>query len=155
DYGNGKIWTTKYSGTGVASATLIQNPQAMTGTNSTPILLRTQDGSTINSISSFGEDDQGRLYITELGTNNTSGELFRLVPAIPGDANGDRVVDTADFKAFLANYAPGVAGKSWAQGDFNDDHIVDFRDFQILELNFGRAIPLSAIPPAGAELVGV
>ena len=152
DYGNGKIWTTKYSGTGAASVRLIQNPQAMTGTNSTPILLRTQDGSTISSISSFGEDDQGRLYITELGSSNTNGELFRLVPAIPGDANGDRVVDTADFKIFLAHYAPGVKGGTWATGDFNDDNIVDFRDFQILELNFGKAIPLS---PTGAEVIGV
>jgi len=146
DYGKAKIWTTKYSGTGAATTTLIQNPQA-----STPLRIKTQDGSTIDSISSFGEDAQGRLYITELGTTETSGELFRLVPAIPGDANGDRVVDIKDFKAFNDNYAPGVPGKTWAKGDFNDDGMTDFQDFQILELNFGRSMPLADLP-VGAEV---
>ena len=145
DYGAAKIWTTKYSGTGPASVTLIQNPQA-----ATPLRIFTPNGATIDSVSSFGEDNQGRLYITELGANDTSGELFRLIPAMPGDANGDRTVNTADFKILLANYAPDITGKKWAQGDFNDDHMVDFADFQILELNFGKSLPLAdvAIPSA-------
>jgi hypothetical protein len=137
DYGKAKIWMTKYSGTGLATTTLIQNPQA-----TTPLRIKTLDGSTIDSVSSFGQDAQGRLYITELGTNETSGELFRLVPALPGDANGDWTVDRTDFAALYDNYAPGVGEKSWAQGDFNDDGVTDFVDFQILELNFGRTMPL-------------
>jgi glucose/arabinose dehydrogenase len=151
DYQTAKIWVTKYPGSGSASAKIIQNTQL--GTNS--VRLFTPDGSTIDTISSFGEDNLGRLYITELGNagTNTSGELFRLIPAIPGDANGDRVVNDTDFKTFLTNYAPGVTGKAWAQGDFNDDQTVDFRDSQILELNYGRSVPLSAIP--GEALAGV
>lgn len=146
DYGKAKIWMTKYSGTGLATTTLIQNPQA-----TTPLRIKTLDGSTIDSVSSFGQDAQGRLYITELGTNENSGELFRLVPALPGDANGDWTVDRKDFEALYANYAPGVGGKTWAEGDFNDDGVVDFLDFQILELNFGRTMPLGEL--AGAASV--
>jgi glucose/arabinose dehydrogenase len=142
DYGNAKIWMTKYPGTGTASARLIQHPQ-LTGTNR--LMLRTNDGSEINTVSSFGEDNQGRLYITELGSG-TNGELFRLVPALPGDTDGDFVVDHDDFMTLYNNFAPGVAGKRWAQGDFNDDGFVNFTDFLILEAAFGKSIPFGSLP---------
>lgn len=138
DYARAKIWMTQYPGTGLATATLIQNPQAS-------LRLKTPDGSTIDSISSFGQDAQGRLYITELGSNETSGELFRLVPAMPGDANGDWTVDRNDLKILVDNYAPGVYGKKWAQADFNNDGTTNFLDFQILEQNFGRSMPFAGL----------
>jgi glucose/arabinose dehydrogenase len=136
DYARAKIWTMKYDGSGTATATLIQNPQA-----TTPLRLKTPDGSTIDSVSSFGQDGEGRLYITELGNSETSGQLFRLVPAMPGDANGDWTVDRADFKILYDNYDPFVTGKSWSMADFNDDGVTDFLDFQILEQNFGKSMP--------------
>jgi hypothetical protein len=143
DYARAKIWAVKYSGTGTATPTLIHNPAA-------GLRIKTADGSTIDSISSFGEDAQGNLYITELGTSETSGELFRLIPALPGDANGDWVVDIKDFKALYDHYAPNVLGKTWANGDFNDDGIVDFSDFQIFEQNFGRSYPFASVPVGAA-----
>ena len=64
--------------------------------------------------------------------------------------NLDRTVDDTDFRTLYANFAPFVAGKTWAQGDFNDDHVVNFTDFQILERHFGRSVPFGALPEASA-----
>ncbi|HEY7117006.1 MAG TPA: PQQ-dependent sugar dehydrogenase [Tepidisphaeraceae bacterium] len=156
DYGNAKIWMTKYSGTGNATVRLIQNPQA-----STPLYLPTVSNiGRIDNVSSFGEDALGRLYVVELGTNDTSGELYRLIPPAPGDANLDRIVDITDFSTFYRNYDPAAAGKTWRQGDFNDDQIVDFRDYQILELAFGQTVPFGSLPdgtlvPEPGVLVGL
>src|SRR5204863_84914 len=100
-----------------------QNPQA-SGTNR--LMLRTNDGSEINSVSSFGEDNLGRLYITEIGTGTAAdGELFRLVPAMPGDANGDFVVDRRDFMTLYNNYGPGVADKPAPKPDAPPAEAID------------------------------
>jgi len=56
-----------------------------------------------------------------------------------GDANRDRVVDTADFRIVLANYNTTIG--DWTHGDFNYDGAVDFADFQALELSFGHSLP--------------
>lgn len=148
DYGSAKIWTTKYSGTGVATTRLIQNPQGSPAVN-IPVYV---DGvisstTTIRSVSSFGEDAAGRLYITDLA----GGEVFRLLVPLPGDANWDRLVDHSDFVALWNNFAPGVTGKTWTQGDFNDDGRVDFTDWQILERNLGRTMALPSEVPLFGE----
>jgi hypothetical protein len=63
---------------------------------------------------------------------------------IPGDANGDKMVDVGDLGILAANY--GGTGKTWAQGDFNGDTLVDVGDLGILAANYGRgaANPSSA-----------
>jgi hypothetical protein len=88
---------------------------------------------------SFGEDNLGRIYMLD------GGEVFRIVPPIPGDANLNRVVDAADFLALYNNFGT-AAGKTWANGDFNDDGLVNFVDFQILERSFGQSVPFGALP---------
>ncbi len=51
-----------------------------------------------------------------------------LVPAKPGDANFDDVVDGADYTIWADNYhLPG----SWAEGDFNQDGYVDGADYTL------------------------
>lgn len=56
-------------------------------------------------------------------------------PMLPGDANGDGVVDVGDLGILAANY--GGSGKTWAEGDFNDDGVVDVGDLGILAANYG------------------
>jgi hypothetical protein len=54
---------------------------------------------------------------------------------IPGDANGDGMVDVGDLGILAANY--GGSGNSWSQGDFNGDGLVDVGDLGILAANYG------------------
>ncbi len=61
--------------------------------------------------------------------------------SIPGDANGDRLVNLDDFGILKAYFG---AGTRRSQGDFNADHQVDLSDFGILKQNFagqGAAVP--------------
>jgi hypothetical protein len=55
---------------------------------------------------------------------------------IPGDANGDKMVDVGDLGILAANY--GGSNKSWEQGDFNGDKLVDVGDLGILAANYGK-----------------
>ena len=59
---------------------------------------------------------------------------------MPGDINGDGLVDNADYKILYSNYGrPG----GWAQGDFDGDGRVGFADFQTLERALGTSTPPS------------
>ena len=64
--------------------------------------------------------------------------------AIPGDANGDRQVDFADFLIVSDNFAqPG----DWLSGNFDADGFVRFSDFLAVSANFGtNLIPSMASP---------
>jgi hypothetical protein len=59
---------------------------------------------------------------------------FYYLATIPGDANGDRIVDIGDLGILAANY--GCSGKVWGQGDFNNDGKVDVGDLGILAANY-------------------
>jgi autotransporter-associated beta strand protein len=52
-----------------------------------------------------------------------------------GDANGDLVVDAADYIIVKQNF--GMPGAVWADGDFDMSGTVDWDDLQILMANFG------------------
>jgi hypothetical protein len=54
---------------------------------------------------------------------------------IPGDANGDEIVDVGDLGVLAANY--GSSGKNWSQGDFTGNGVVDVGDLGILAANYG------------------
>jgi len=58
--------------------------------------------------------------------------FFRFIEEIPGDLNGDGVVDTADLGILIAMF--GAAG---GVADLNDDGVVDTADLGILIGNFG------------------
>jgi hypothetical protein len=80
------------------------------------------------------------------GGDNYALDFFQL----DGDANRDRVVNTADLKILFANR--GVANPTWDQADFNYDGAVDFIDFQNLEVSLGHALPAPAASDTSATV---
>ncbi|MEM8679851.1 MAG: hypothetical protein AAGF97_10905, partial [Planctomycetota bacterium] len=56
-----------------------------------------------------------------------------LLSAVPGDANGDRLVDGQDF--IIWNRYKFQSGTSWIEGDFNQDGITDGKDFVLWNLS--------------------
>jgi glucose/arabinose dehydrogenase len=84
----------------------------------------------IGSITSFGEDNRGNLYIVDQG-----GEVFRVVAAggLPGDYNGDTIVDVLDVLDFMDDFGtcenlPAPCG-SFGDPDRNGDTVIDVLDF--------------------------
>jgi len=53
---------------------------------------------------------------------------------VPGDANGDGIVDVADLGVLGANF--NQSDMTFADGDFNDDSLVDVADLGILGANW-------------------
>jgi hypothetical protein len=89
----------------------------------------------------------GGIFRTELdGTDSTSSSGSGVcivafpkappVPVLPGDANGDGMVDVGDLGILAANY--GGTNKTWVQGDFNGDTKVDVGDLGILAAHYGE-----------------
>ena len=75
-------------------------------------------------------------------------KLTSLLPAIPGDASGDRKVDASDAAILADNWQYGVTpptDATWAMGDFNGDYKVDDIDATILATNWQRGV-LAAVP---------
>lgn len=69
---------------------------------------------------------------------------------LPGDANGDDIVDTADAMVLATNWQrPNAA--AWSDGDFNGDGLVDDRDATILAANWQTTAPASV--PEASTLV--
>ena len=71
--------------------------------------------------------------------------IVSLVPAMPGDANLDGVVDSLDFAVMVLNWQESP--RTWAQANFNAhlDDIVDSLDFTQMVLNWQSGVPE---PPA-------
>ena len=104
--------------------------------------------------------DGGRVFVSQpiageaIGIGEAS-DLFTSLPAIfagerldatcvliihtiVGDANLDRVVDSADFGLLVSGYGVFHAAR-WTQGNFNDDTRVDSLDFNLLAGQFGHS----------------
>ncbi len=86
DYCTASIWSFRY-----------------TGTNSPPITSRTAElapggGLSITSITSFGTDGLGEIYITKRGTG-VNGEVYKIVPGVITDCNANLVHDACDIAA--------------------------------------------------------
>ena len=85
----------------------------------------------------------GRFIV---GTGNLDGNergwrLEIMPPLIPGDANGDGMVDVADLGVVGANF--NQIDTTFNQGNFNDDDITDVADLGILGANWTAAQGLS------------
>lgn len=84
------------------------------------------------------------LYISEQGLDR----IWRVVFNLPGDANGDGVVDLADFNIWSANYG-AANGAAFGDGDFSGDGSVTLADYNIWTANYGAS---AAATPAGEQL---
>jgi autotransporter-associated beta strand protein len=93
------------------------------------------------------------------GSLNLSGDgksliLSGLSSSIPGDANGDKVVDAADFITLKKNFGGG-AGAGPEVGNFDETGTVDWADLGILMDNMGPGggAPSTAPEPCSAILL--
>ncbi len=109
DYCSATIWSFRY-----------------TGTNNPPVTNRTGElapggGLSINSVTSFGEDASGELYICDHG-----GEIFKIVPRVaPGaDCNANSIHDACDIQ-------------SGTSLDVNTNGIPDECEYSITPVCFG------------------
>jgi hypothetical protein len=66
-----------------------------------------------------------------------------ILVSIPGDANGDGVVDASDFFILERAWGTSVGQKNYdPRADFNGDGVVDALDFYILEVHWGKSVTL-------------
>ena len=65
-----------------------------------------------------------------------TGDSCMDVANVPGDVNGDKVVDIFDLSAILSNWEKEGAIKS--QGDLNEDGVVNIFDLSTLLTNWGK-----------------
>jgi hypothetical protein len=79
--------------------------------------------------------------------DDTVDACFSLGVVIPGDANGDEIVNVGDLGILGANY--GQSPRDWSQADFNGDLIVNVGDLGILGAHYGEFLdPSYYTPPA-------
>jgi len=96
------------------------------------------------------------VYTGALGTGQKDIDLL-LLPGVP-DANGDEVVDAADYIILKQNFGM-PSGATWSQGNFSDglDGVgtVDWDDLQILMAEFGtRSVGgVPAVPEPGSVML--
>jgi hypothetical protein len=69
---------------------------------------------------------------------------------LPGDLNGDAVVDSADLDIIRANWGRTVIPGSLADGDANGDGTVGAADLDLVRANWG-AIRTASISPTAAD----
>jgi hypothetical protein len=85
-----------------------------------------------------------------------SGVTETVVVVIPGDYNGDGVVDLADYTVWADNY--GQTGSN-VPGDGNNDGVVDLADYTVWADHYGQGTPLAMTAddenaPTGAVIYG-
>jgi len=83
----------------------------------------------------------GTTFENVLFDNVLVGVRAENVLPIPGDANGDGVVDVADLGILGANF--GMTDVVFDDGDFNGDNVVDVADLGILGANWSAEEGLS------------
>lgn len=104
-------------------------------------------GSSALSASSWSGLNPGDVDINRGFRVATVGETST---PLPGDANGDDVVDRADLAILTSHYGM-TDGASFADGDFNDDHRVSLADLLLLQKHFGEShFAAPAVTPVAA-----
>jgi hypothetical protein len=98
-------------------------------------------------------EKDGVTWLTPSITKDDDKKKICMMFGLLGDANGDLVVDAADYIAMKQNF--GMTGAEWKDGDFDYDTDVDWDDLQILMANFGtRILPVApAIPEPGSVML--
>ena len=100
-------------------------------------------------------DEVGEIYDGGVA-NNSLGDLLTFVPEIPGNINGDLIVDRADVALFVAAYG-NTAGGGFASGDYDGDGKTGLSDLALTQLHFGEIVPASpaAVPEPSACILCV
>ena len=126
DYSSNNSWSMKMVG-GLVTEFVTRNSE----------LQLALGGQTVNQISSFGEDDNGEMYIADLG-----GQIYKIVPATgevvcnpppplnPADLNLDGFIDGVDLTILLSCWATLC-------GDVNNDGFTDGGDLTALLSSWG------------------
>jgi hypothetical protein len=140
DFGNGSVYSGTFDTTTPATS--------FDGTNLTDLQDHTVDfealvggGANIRFITSFAEDDAGNLYFGQIFEPSVpppaQGIIYRIVPVVSGDFNGDGSVDAADYVIWRKN----------PNGVFTAD------DYTMWRTNFGRTSSGAAAGyPLGASV---
>jgi hypothetical protein len=90
----------------------------------------------------------GNIYVIGDSLDVQITKLSPPPPPVPGDANGDDVVDRADLAILTSHYGT-TTGATFADGDFTGDGRVGLADLTILKNNFGNtASPANGSPTA-------
>ena len=121
DFVTNRLWSIKFNG---------DNQSSFNGTNFTDFTdwtdriengLTGPSADTIPNVSSFGEDNDGNLFVVSL-----DGNVFRLNSAnMLGDVNLDGAIDFSDIPAFIAVLS---SGNFQAEADCDLSGEVDFSD---------------------------
>lgn len=122
DYCSASIWSFNYDGAVITNFTNRTAELAPGG------------GLSINSLTSFGEDGYGEIYITD----QTGGEVFKIVPACPTDLDGNGTTDLNDLSIQLVSF--GLPGGP-DDGDLDCSGTVDLADLSGLLTQFGLSCP--------------
>jgi T5SS/PEP-CTERM-associated repeat protein len=101
------------------------------------------------SVSSYGSDGVLCFTASTFGGFAVVGNMVG--DNIPGDINGDGLVDVADYNIWAANV--GRTGATWSQGDLNGDGLVDVADYNIWAANVGETA--STPEPATLSLLAL
>jgi glucose/arabinose dehydrogenase len=132
------------------------DPDAAISVPTNPANIDSQFGalfSSVNVITSFGEDADGNLYIVDYTTGGfppveNVGEVYRILTdkLIPGDYNADGEVNDADYVAWQMAF-----GSNSTLADGNKDGIVDAGDYIVWRKHFGTSV--HDMPGSGGDLV--
>jgi alkaline phosphatase len=99
-----------------------------------PTVTWTSTAHTANPVGLWGIGPYADLIGGEIIDNT---EIFNIMMGIvPGDANGDGIVDVGDLGILAANYGM-TSGATRTMGDFNGDGLVDTGDLGILAAKYG------------------
>lgn len=125
DYCTSKIWSLRWNGS----------------TSYTNFVDRTTDlqpsaGGTIGSITSFGQDAYGELYICD----QAAGIVYKIVPdTVVNDCDGNGVTDACEIAAnpALDSDGDGRLNVCECRGDINNDNTTNLTDLAVLLASFG------------------
>ena len=79
-----------------------------------------------------------QVSAVSLGMEGSRSDETAVTAMLPGDVNGDGIVDFTDLLILAHNYQRGNG--TWSSGDLNGDGNVNFADLLILAQNFGKSI---------------
>jgi hypothetical protein len=81
-------------------------------------------------------DDLTFHWAVDYNAFNVTLRLEGVVPACPGDVNGDGLVNGADLSVLLAQFGQNI--EQWSSADLNGDGWVNGADLSVLLSNFGN-----------------